>query len=90
VEEEDLHESNDEHNTPTLLAAIICLTSYSGLHPFFHARPVASAARIASANVVEVEKIDAFEGTPVLDVKPYAPGQGSATGVKVPDGAKPK
>ena len=26
-------------------------------------------------NVVEVEKIDAFEGTPVLDIKPYAPGQ---------------
>ena len=41
-------------------------------------------------NVVEVEKIDAFEGTPVLDIKPYAPGQDSATGVKVPDWAKPK
>lgn len=41
-------------------------------------------------NVVEVEKIDAFEGTPVLDLKPYAPGQDSATGVKVPDWAKPK
>jgi len=41
-------------------------------------------------NVVEVEKIDAFEGTPVLDMKPYAPGQDSATGVKVPDWAKPK
>jgi len=42
------------------------------------------------ANVVEVEKIDAFEGTPVLDIKPYAPGQDSATGVKVPEWAKPK
>ena len=41
-------------------------------------------------NVVEVEKIDAFEGTPVLDIKPYAPGQDSATGVKVPEWAKPK
>jgi tRNA-Thr(GGU) m(6)t(6)A37 methyltransferase TsaA len=41
-------------------------------------------------NVVEVEKIDAFEGTPVLDMKPYAPGQDSATGVKVPEWAKPK
>jgi tRNA (adenine37-N6)-methyltransferase len=40
--------------------------------------------------VVEVEKIDAFEGTPVLDIKPYAPGQDSATGVKVPEWAKPK
>jgi len=41
-------------------------------------------------NVVEVEKIDAFEGTPVLDLKPYAPGQDSATGAKVPEWAKPK
>ncbi|MCX7885810.1 MAG: TrmO family methyltransferase, partial [Verrucomicrobiae bacterium] len=35
-------------------------------------------------NVVEVDKIDAFEGTPVLDLKPYAPGQDAASGVKVP------
>jgi tRNA-Thr(GGU) m(6)t(6)A37 methyltransferase TsaA len=41
-------------------------------------------------NVVEVEKIDAFEGTPVLDIKPYAPGQDSAADVRVPDWAKPK
>jgi tRNA-Thr(GGU) m(6)t(6)A37 methyltransferase TsaA len=41
-------------------------------------------------NVVEVEKIDAFEGTPVLDIKPYAPGQDSATDVRVPEWAKPK
>ncbi len=42
------------------------------------------------ANVVEVEKIDAFEGTPVLDLKPYAPGQDSAKDVRVPDWAGPK
>ncbi len=41
-------------------------------------------------NVVEVEKIDAFEGTPVLDLKPFAPGQDSASGVKVPKWAGPK
>jgi tRNA (Thr-GGU) A37 N-methylase len=41
-------------------------------------------------NVVEVEKIDSFEGTPVLDIKPYAPGQDSATEVKVPEWARPK
>ena len=41
-------------------------------------------------NVIEVEKIDAFEGTPVLDIKPYAPGQDSASEVRVPDWAKPK
>jgi len=41
-------------------------------------------------NVIEVEKIDAFEGTPVLDIKPYAPGEDWATEVRVPDWAKPK
>ena len=41
-------------------------------------------------NVVEVEKIDAFDGTPVLDLKPYAPAMDSATGVKAPAWAKPK
>ncbi len=40
-------------------------------------------------NVVEVEKIDAFDGTPVLDLKPFAPGQDTAAGVKVPDWAGP-
>jgi tRNA-Thr(GGU) m(6)t(6)A37 methyltransferase TsaA len=41
-------------------------------------------------NVVEVEKIDADAGTPVLDLKPYAPGQDSAAEVKVPKWAGPK
>jgi len=41
-------------------------------------------------NVVEVETIDAFEGTPVLDLKPFAPGQDLASGVKVPKWAGPK
>jgi tRNA (Thr-GGU) A37 N-methylase len=47
----------------------------------------ASLCKIVSVkdNVVEVEKIDAFEGTPVLNSKPYAPGRDSATGVKVPE-----
>lgn len=40
-------------------------------------------------NVVEVEKIDAFEGTPILDLKPYAPAQDSASEVKVPKWAGP-
>jgi len=40
-------------------------------------------------NVIEVEKIDADEGTPVLDLKPFTPSD-SASGVKVPDWAKPK
>jgi len=39
-------------------------------------------------NIIEVEKIDADADTPILDLKPYAPGQDSASGVKVPDWAK--
>ena len=38
-------------------------------------------------NVVEVEKIDAFDGTPVLDMKPFLPGYDTATDAKVPDWA---
>jgi tRNA-Thr(GGU) m(6)t(6)A37 methyltransferase TsaA len=41
-------------------------------------------------NVVEVEKIDAFSDTPVLDMKPFLPGYDSATDVKLPDWARPK
>jgi tRNA-Thr(GGU) m(6)t(6)A37 methyltransferase TsaA len=41
-------------------------------------------------NVVEVEKIDAFEGTPALDIKPFLPGYDSVPDAKVPDWAKPK
>lgn len=41
-------------------------------------------------NVVEVDAIDAFEGTPVVDLKPFAPGADSASGVRVPDWARPK
>jgi len=41
-------------------------------------------------NVVEVEALDALEGTPVLDLKPYAPGQDSAAEAKVPPWAGPK
>ena len=36
-------------------------------------------------NVVEVEKIDAFDGTPVLDMKPFLPGYDTAEDAKVPD-----
>ena len=43
--------------------------------------------KIASVrdNVVEVEKIDAFDGTPVLDIKPFLPGHDSASDARVPD-----
>lgn len=41
-------------------------------------------------NVIEIERIDAFDGTPVLDIKPYTPGQDSAPNAKVPAWARPQ
>ena len=41
-------------------------------------------------NVIEVEGIDADQDTPVLDVKPYAPGQDLTNEVKVPGWAGKK
>ncbi len=39
-------------------------------------------------NVVEVEKIDAFADTPVLDLKPYIPGYDTTDKASVPDWLK--
>ena len=39
------------------------------------------------ANVVEVEMIDAFADTPVLDIKPYIPGYDSAPDARSPEWA---
>lgn len=41
-------------------------------------------------NVLEIGKIDAFEGTPVLDLKPYTPMDGAVSDLKTPDWAKPR
>lgn len=37
------------------------------------------------ANVVEVSKIDAFDGTPLIDIKPFIPGYDTADEAKLPD-----
>ncbi len=39
-------------------------------------------------NVVEIEGTDAFDGTPVLDIKPFLPGYDTAEDVKVPGWVK--
>jgi len=36
-------------------------------------------------NVVEIDKTDAFDGTPVLDIKPFLPGYDTAEDAKMPD-----
>ena len=35
-------------------------------------------------NLLKVEGLDAFDGTPVIDIKPYIPGYDSSTNAKVP------
>jgi len=39
-------------------------------------------------NVVEIDKTDAFDGTPVLDIKPFLPGCDTADEAKVPGWAR--
>jgi len=41
-------------------------------------------------NVVEIDRIDAFAGTPVLDIKPYVPRSDAAPGATVPKWLKKK
>jgi tRNA-Thr(GGU) m(6)t(6)A37 methyltransferase TsaA len=41
-------------------------------------------------NVVRVDTIDAFDGTPVLDLKPFIPPDAPVQEIKVPDWAKRK
>ena len=36
-------------------------------------------------NIVEIKDTDAFDGTPVLDIKPFIPGYDTTEGAKVPD-----
>ena len=38
-----------------------------------------------TGNVVEVDEIDAFDGTPVLDMKPYLPGEDDGAKATGPD-----
>lgn len=36
-------------------------------------------------NILEVQGLDAIDGTPVIDIKPYIPGYDSAAGATTPD-----
>ena len=49
-----------------------------------------TVCRIVSVegNVVRLDKIDAFDGTPVLDLKPFTPADAPTGGVRVPDWAR--
>lgn len=39
-------------------------------------------------NVIEIDQTDAFDGTPVLDIKPFLPGYDSVEDAKVPEWTK--
>lgn len=41
-------------------------------------------------NIIEIEKINAFEGTPVIDIKPYIPKEDAIHDVKTPTWLKRK
>jgi len=41
-------------------------------------------------NVIAIDRIDAFTGTPVLDIKPYVPRSDAAPGATVPEWLKKK
>jgi tRNA-Thr(GGU) m(6)t(6)A37 methyltransferase TsaA len=36
-------------------------------------------------NVIEIEETDAFDGTPILDIKPFIPGYDTADDAKMPE-----
>jgi tRNA (Thr-GGU) A37 N-methylase len=39
-------------------------------------------------NILKVQGLDAIDGSPVLDIKPYIPGYDSASDATVPDWVK--
>ncbi len=41
--------------------------------------------RAVKGNVIEIDKIDAFDGTPVIDLKPYIPGIDRVDTATLPD-----
>lgn len=49
-----------------------------------------SVCRIKSVagNLVQLDAIDAFDGTPVLDLKPFTPADAPSQDIKVPDWAR--
>lgn len=51
-----------------------------------------SVCRIASIkeNVIHLDDIDAFDATPVLDIKPVVPGDALAENIQIPDWANKK
>jgi tRNA-Thr(GGU) m(6)t(6)A37 methyltransferase TsaA len=51
-----------------------------------------SACKILSIDgrLIHVDDIDAFDGTPVVDIKPYVPRLDAISGVKMPEWAEEK
>ena len=41
-----------------------------------------------SGNIIHIDRIDAFDGTPVIDIKPCVSGTDSMVDVRVPEWVK--
>lgn len=65
---------------PNLIALSLC--------KILSANPAPNRGGV-KGGVVHIENIDAFDGSPVLDIKPYAPGiDGPTKGARLPDWLK--
>jgi len=67
------------------------LTGVFGCHAAVRPNLIAlSVCRILSieGNVIHLDKIDAFDATPVIDLKPFIPADAPTKDVKVPDWAR--
>ena len=74
----------DRHDTPKMRSP---RDGVFGCRCPFRPNPIAlTLCKIVSVkeNVLEVEKIDAFADTPVLDLKPFIPGYDSASDATMP------
>ena len=77
-----VHPRGNPHNPLTGVFA-----TRSPVRPNLIALTTCKIKRVAEDGV-EVEWIDAFDGTPVLDIKPYIPGLDRVVRPKVPDWIK--
>ena len=77
-----VHPRKDSRNPLTGVFA-----THSPLRPNLIAQTLCKIV-VISDNIIEVEEIDAYDGTPVIDIKCYIPGSPEASDVRVPDWVK--
>jgi tRNA (Thr-GGU) A37 N-methylase len=65
-----------------LLLAIGAVVAMEPTKTSFTVQPIGHVHWVKE-HVVEVDKTDAFDGTPILDIKPYLPNHDSASDTRV-------